>query len=40
LKELVKSKMLFKTQNGFMKSPAFTEILREIQSEMIGENDD
>lgn len=36
LKELIRSKMLFKTQNGFMKSPAFTEILRQIQSEMIG----
>jgi hypothetical protein len=31
IKELVRAKMLFKTSNGFTKSPAFTEILREIQ---------
>ena len=37
LKELVQSKMLFKTQNGYMKSPAFTEILRELQANTLGE---
>jgi hypothetical protein len=37
LKELVHTKMLFKTQNGYIKSPAFTKILRELQSEMLKE---
>ena len=37
LRELVKAKMLFKTQNGFMKSPAFTELLRELQTNLMEE---
>ena len=37
LKELVHAKMLFKTQNGYIKSPAFTEILRQIQVESLEE---
>lgn len=37
LKELVKSKMLFKTSNGFTKAPVFTEILREVQSDRLEE---
>jgi len=37
LKKLVQAKMLFKTSNGFSKSPAFTELLRELEHDRLEE---
>jgi hypothetical protein len=39
IKELVKAKMLFKTSNGFTKAPAFTDILREVQTDKLDKEE-
>jgi hypothetical protein len=39
IKELVKAKMLFKTSNGFTKAPAFTDILREVQTDRLDKEE-